>query len=86
MTDVFDPQRLEVIIGQLVAQVPPQQRIGREYVPGVLGRRWQVMEHLAKLQPPLPDRTRLSPRRAPSLCALDVALYLLRTLRKQSPA
>lgn len=36
-TDVFDPQRLEGIIGQLLAQVPQQQqRIGREQVPGVL--------------------------------------------------
>lgn len=35
-TDVFDPQRLEGIIGQLLAQVPQHQRIGREHVPGVL--------------------------------------------------
>ena len=35
-TDVFDPQRLEGIIAQLLAQVPPQQRPGREQVPGVL--------------------------------------------------
>ena len=35
-TAVFDPQRLEGIIGQLLAQVPQQQRIGREQVPGVL--------------------------------------------------
>lgn len=35
-TDVFDPQRLEGIIGQLLAQVPQHQRIGREQVPGVL--------------------------------------------------
>lgn len=35
-TDVFDPQRLEGIIGQLLAQIPQQQRVGREQVPGVL--------------------------------------------------
>jgi hypothetical protein len=35
-TDVFDPQRLEGIIGQLLAQMPDQRRIGREQVPGVL--------------------------------------------------
>src|SRR5882762_1984590 len=35
-TDVFDPQRLEGIIAQLLAQVPPQQRLGREQIPGVL--------------------------------------------------
>lgn len=35
-TDVFDPQRLEGIIGRLLAQVPQHQRIGREQVPGVL--------------------------------------------------
>jgi hypothetical protein len=35
-TDVFDPQRLEGIIGQLLTQVAPRQRIGRDQVPGVL--------------------------------------------------
>jgi hypothetical protein len=35
-TDVFDPQRLEGIIGQLLAQVPQHERVGREQVPGVL--------------------------------------------------
>jgi hypothetical protein len=35
-TDVFDPQRLEGIIGELLTEVPPRQRIGREQVPGVL--------------------------------------------------
>jgi hypothetical protein len=35
-TDVFDPQRLEGIIAQLLAQVSPPQRLGREQVPGVL--------------------------------------------------
>jgi hypothetical protein len=35
-TDVFDPQRLEGIIGQLLAQLPERQRIGRGQVPGVL--------------------------------------------------
>jgi hypothetical protein len=35
-TDVFDPQRLEGIIGQLLQQVPQHGRVGREQVPGVL--------------------------------------------------
>jgi hypothetical protein len=35
-TDVFDPQRLEGIIGQLVAHVPQHRRVGREQVPQVL--------------------------------------------------
>ena len=35
-TDVFDPQRLEGIIGQLLAQVPQRQHIGRDQVPGIL--------------------------------------------------
>src|SRR5262245_40139788 len=35
-TDVFDPQRLERIIGQLAAQVPQHRRVGREHLPQVL--------------------------------------------------
>jgi hypothetical protein len=35
-TDVFDPQRLEGIIGQLLAKVPQQRRVGREHMRGVL--------------------------------------------------
>lgn len=35
-TDVFDPQRLEGIIGHLLAQVPQQRHVGRDQVPGVL--------------------------------------------------
>lgn len=35
-TAVFDPQRLEGIIGHLLAQVPPHHHVGRDQVPGVL--------------------------------------------------
>jgi hypothetical protein len=35
-TEVFDPQRLEGIIGELLSRVPTQPRIGREQVAGVL--------------------------------------------------
>lgn len=35
-TDVFDPERLEGIIGHLLSQVPPTRRIGREQVSQVL--------------------------------------------------
>lgn len=35
-TDVFDPQRLEGIIGHLLAQVPQPRHVGRDQVPGVL--------------------------------------------------
>lgn len=35
-TEVFDPQRLEGIIGELLSRVPTQQHLGREHVAGVL--------------------------------------------------
>jgi hypothetical protein len=35
-TDVFDPQRLEGILGHLLAQVPPRGNVGRGMVPHVL--------------------------------------------------
>ncbi len=34
--EVFEPHRLEAIIGELWAQVPPSRGAGSEYVPGVL--------------------------------------------------